>query len=566
MWQPRQTNRNNELNYLQRNIDGLLSRLLSQRDVKPDLVDDFITPKYSNLSHPHSFGNIKEAVDIFCKVVRKKGKKILITSDYDLDGIGSAHMMSELCHNLGLNCKVFLPSRIDQGYGLNPKTIEYIKKDLKETDLLFVLDSGSSSEKEIKDIKEISPNIKIIIIDHHIPDPDKLTKSADVLVNWHLSNNQETCTCGEVFHFIRGVRTKTNKVNPIEYLSFAALGILADVMPIIGDNRIIVKNGLTTNALNHITSSGLNALLRNCQIYDRNVAQEEVLFQIAPIINSSGRILTPDMSFNLLKEHNISNADKMAKELVNCNYKRKQMQTKMEKEALAIVNKNPEQYSHGILLFNPNWHIGVVGIVAAKLAEKFNKPTIVLGENEGLIKGSGRSLGDIDLEKITDDCCEMFENYGGHRAAVGITLKREYIEKANELFNKACEKYGKANIKVDDTKYYDAELKPETISLKTAKMLLKNLYPYCNKNNPEPIFLIKNVSAANTKKYTKSSSLLMFDVLKDGVQIPFKFKMFSDKYGTEIDGKNINLYFKFPQMLTEGRYDICNTAIDLEIT
>ncbi len=552
-WKLREINVEKERQFLNKGIHRFIARLLAQRDI--DDPDNFLSPDYQKLSHPYLLNDVEKASKLFCQVALNKGD-IAVISDYDCDGVVSAVMIKQLCARFGLKCNVFLPSRLEHGYGLSTETIEAFKIKMGNTipDLLFVTDCGSNNEEEVKILKEMGIG-KIIIIDHHIIDKSKISKSVDALISWHLSNSQEMCACGEIFQFIRGIRWLTKKVDPIEFLAYAAVGTIGDVSPLVGDNRIIVKNGLTENALSHITSVGFNALLRTSGIYTGSITQKDIQFQVAPKINAAGRLLLPDLAYHLLVETDLVTSEKMAEALVDCNNKRKELQKKIEKEAIKIIEANIEDYPHGIVVFNYKWHIGVAGIVASKLVEKFYKPVLVIGENNGVYKGSGRSLPNVNLKQIMDDCKEAFKKYGGHELAAGLTLKNEYLEKINLMFNEACHKYYKETTIPEELNYYDIDLKINAISISTAKKLRDSLYPYCNQNNPEPVFCLKGVTLSKPEiGGSKIWPLLSFNVAKDGVESELRMKFFTNKFGTEVDGRQANIYFKFPQDIEGNKF------------
>ena len=478
MWQPRSYDKEKENKFLALGQHKLISRLLAQRNIDPSLVNDFISSSYNNLSNPYKIKGIEEAARLFCKVALEKGS-IACISDTDADGVFAAVMIDELCKNFKVPCSVFIPSRLDHGYGLNSSSITtFMDKTKIKPDLLIVTDCATNSEEEILSIKQWSPKTKILILDHHPIEPSKFSKSADIIINWHLDNSQEMCSCGLVFQFIRGIRWLTKKVNPIEFLSLASIPTLADVSSIIGDNRIIVKHGLGEYALNHVVASGLIALLKKSGVYSKSISQEDVLFKIAPRINAAGRLGRPDIAFKLLVENDLATAELMASNLSELNDKRKVLQKKMEKEAIKTVKANPEKYEHGIVLYNPEWSIGVVGIVASKVVETFHKPTLIIGKNGDDLKGSGRSLDNVNLKEILDLCKEIFVGFGGHAAAAGVTLKPEYLDKANELFNNACKQYYETHGRPTECSYYDVVIPPIEVSIKNSALLLDTLYPY----------------------------------------------------------------------------------------
>jgi len=553
MWQKKEHNVGLEEIFLERGLHKLVARLLSQRNVSPEELDVFLSAEYKNISAPHTLKGTKEAALIFCTAIKSK-KSIAVIGDYDADGVVSSVMIQTLCRALNYDCKVFIPSRLEHGYGLNPKTLAAFKEFVQDPpDLLMVLDSGSNNDKEIRELKDFGVK-QIIIIDHHIYDPEKISKSADVLINWRLCDCHEMCTCGEVYQFIRAIRKLTTRINPIEFLSYAAIGTLADVTPVVGDNRIIVKNGLLPSTLNSIVASGLNSLLRHSKLLPAHLVQEDVLFKVAPKINAVGRLFDPRAVFTLLMEQNHDLADKMAESVDEYNTKRKQIQKQIEEEAKTIAsNKN---FEHGILLHKNDWHIGVVGIVASKVLETYHKPTIIVGQHNGILKGSGRSLPGINLAEVLNGCSDVFEEYGGHDLAVGVTLKNDCADVAGEAFNEACREYYETHsFELSEIKYYDAELKPSSVNVKTADLIKDALYPYCPQNNPDPVFRLSNVvvSTADVRE-GEHWRLLKFEV--EGVD--FTFAWFTMNYGSELQGRTVDVYFKFPQKW--GRYSQLNVT------
>lgn len=556
-WKKRTYDQENEKELLKQ-TNKLVARLLSQRNIKE--ATKFTSANYNDLTHPHSLKGIKEAADLFCNTVKNKGK-IAVLGDFDADGIISTTLIKELCNVFEVDCNVFIPSRLEHGYGLNSKSIETIKEKFNpKPDLLFIVDCGTSNEQEIKQIHEWSANTKIIIIDHHEVNYDNLSKSADILINWHLDNSEETCAGGEVFQFIRAIRWLTKKVDPVEFLSLSAISILADVSPIIGNNRIIVKNGLKEYALKHVTSSGLNALLKSAGLSGESLTQEDVSFKIAPRINAVGRLMQAEIVHHLLIEQNPTVSESMALKLNEHNEERKRIQKKITKEAESMVQENIDSYPHGILIYNEKWQIGLVGLIAAKLSEMFNKPTLVFGGNNNIIKGSGRSINNINLKKILDSCSDLFDNYGGHSMAVGATLKASRIKDANEVFNRICKEQG-VDCKQND-RFYDVDIGVENVNMKTAEMLLNTIYPYCSKLNPEPIFKLSNVIISGCSFVEKPTwKMLSFYASKNDKKTELQFRMFNNIYGSEINGFAVDIYFSFPQNVKKTKYGYASANV-----
>jgi len=539
----------------------LLNRLLSQRGIDAESAKDFTGASYDALSHPYALNDVEPAVQIFCDVALKKGS-VAVFGDYDCDGVVSSTMLAELCDVFGLRKKVFLPDRLKHGYGLNMKSVEDFKAKIKKpTDLLIVTDCGCNNYKEIADLKEFGFK-KIIVIDHHIIGDD-ISTNADVLVNWRLTDGYgEMCACGEVYQFIRGIRLKTAKVNPLEFLTYAAIGTIGDVSPLNHDNRIIVRHGLKDYALKHVVSDGLSALIKQSRIYSSDLTQYHVGFKIVPQINAAGRIKTPYMAYTLLVEHDMAMAEMMAEGLHTQNEHQKTMQRESEKEAIRMVEANLSKYRYAILIHNPTWHVGLVGIIASKVAEKFHKPTIVIGKNEAVWKGSGRTVEGVNLKAILDLLPEdTFKAYGGHEGAVGVTVGENEPTDINEVFNEGAREFYALNGYPTSQSCYDAELKVSSVSSATAQMLSENLFPY-SFENPDPVFMVSGVTIFDSElRENENWSSLTFSLQKGDDVSELKVHVFNPEFGSEVDGKKANVYFSFPQDFKEGKYGFPNLVL-----
>jgi single-stranded-DNA-specific exonuclease len=549
MWKLKQSDSNKESELRKEGSHRLLARILSQSPVEPEAVNEFLSTDYQNLNHPFELNDVEKAARIFLKHAKNKSR-VGIIGDYDCDGITSTTMLFELCRNFNLKAIPFLPSRLEHGYGLNPTTIESFKKKAgKPPELLFVTDCGTSNRKEIEELKDFGIQ-DVIIIDHHLPynDESLVSHNADALISWHFSDGfNEQCAAGEVFTFIRGIRHLTKHINPIEFLSYAAIGTLADSQPIVGDNRIIVKNGLTKYAFDHVLSSGLNALIKAKIKYCQTITQTDIEYRIAPMINAAGRIETPDVVFKLLTECDPQLAEEKSVKVVELNEQRKHLQSFVEGDA--VEKAKALNAKNGVFVAGESYHIGIVGIVASRVVEETGKPTLIIGYHNGVWKGSGRSIPDVNLKEILDSCSFMFEKYGGHAAAVGVTMKEEYLDKAQEIFDEACAKYYARNeVKGDLVRFFNGSLKFKAVSEEMAEILRDKLSPYCKEHNPEPIFELKDVkiTSANLKE-GKGWRIMEFSVYKEKDILKPQLKWFSPKYGKEIENEPVNVYFTFPQ-------------------
>jgi single-stranded-DNA-specific exonuclease len=548
VWKEKEINKVKEEELIKLGKHRIISRVLSQTGLDVEEIDLSLSTDYKDINNPFLLNDVEKAAKIFIKHAKNKSR-VAIIGDYDCDGIVSSTMLYELCRNFNLKCTCFLPSRLDHGYGLNEKTIEAFRKKLKTPpDLLFVTDCGTSNRDEIDQLKEFG--IKdIIVIDHHLPAAEeKISRNASALISWHLSEDfNEMCACGEVYQFIRGIRAFTKHVDPIEYLSYAAIGTIADSQPIFGDNRLIVKNGLTKYSLDHVTASGLNSLIKAKMKYSDVITQTDIEYRIAPIINASGRIKTPDMAFRLLTEYDHVIADEMANELIKINNNRREKQKEIEEDALSKAKSIDSKY--GSFVYSKEYHIGIVGIVASRVVEETGKPALVIGYHNGSWKGSGRSINGVNLKEILDSCSFMFEKHGGHGAAVGATVKEDYLDKAQGIFEEACENYLKNNSDIKENfSFFNACLNIGAVNEKNANLLNQGLEPYCKINNPEPIFKLKNVTINSFNiKEGKDWRIANFLINKDDNFLEYKFNWFFPNFDSSIVGEKVNIYFTFPR-------------------
>ena len=527
----------------------LLARLLSQRKIED--VDHFLNPPndaYLCLKNIKLVKNIKDVSDLIIDM-GKNGKTAAVSGDYDGDGIVSSYMIKRLCEIMNIECNVFLPSRFEHGYGLNEKTLgAFLGFTIinKVPDVLFILDCGSSSEKEIQELRSHHNINKIVVIDHHSIKEDSFSKSANFIINWRLSNAQEMCTCGLVYLIALDLFNNhmvLTQANLKELLSLAAIGTIADVSPIIDDNRIIVKNGLSF--FKNLSSEGLATLVKFCKLRNITITQQQVGFRLVPRLNAVGRLGSPQEAFDLLVSKDKDEIEDIMQSIEITNQQRQKIQGDILEEAMEMVDE--KEMSYGILLVSPKWNIGVVGIVASKIVDKLHKPTVVIGRDKGVWKGSGRSIEGLSLIKILDQCKDMFVKYGGHEAAAGVSIKKNYLDKSVKMFNNACQKVLTEEKKNCDKKiFYDVVLKMSSVNNETYE-LVKKLYPYCNINNPEPVFKLSDVKMSLVdKKENANWTLSIFKV--DGIN--YKFKTF-DKEIINCDSRKVNVYFKFPQSYEE---------------
>lgn len=544
-------------------VADIFSHLLSNRDFswvknKKD-ISNLIDCPISSLEDSENISGMKQCKELFLKY---KNSNAVIYGDYDADGIVSSFMCQKLLHDLEYSSvEVYLPSRVDDGYGLNPKSVENFTKCLKKDyKLILALDCGSSSKEQIEIIKNKFPNSNIIVIDHHIIDENKFSSNATCIVNPRQGAECIYSTGGLIYQLSRSC-AKDSFVNPDEYLPYAAITTITDVSPMNFSNRIIVKNGL--EQLKKCKDYGINSILEIFELDKNKLSTEDISFKIGPIINASGRIKVASLAFDLLKSKNKDEANQKTKFLMELNTERKLLQNNMADEAYKMFEGN-KLNKCSALLYNKNWNPGIVGIVASKVSEKYSVPTICFGELDGKIKGSARSINGINIKNIMDKCNHIFSQYGGHEMAAGATLKQEFLDTAWEIFNKEVEKYCKDNLIGGPALYYDYEIddriksKIDNGSKDTAFFtLLSKLEPY-GSGNEMPLFRINNIFCESIKEWKSGSGS---DIVFQSFNLPFYSLMKTIKV---IENKNVDILFHMTRSF-KSKYSWMMKIMDFKI-
>lgn len=562
-WQEYQFDKTLMDGFLALGESNLISRLLANRKIPLQELDKFKSARHTDLSDPYSLVGVKEARECLLDAAQQ-GMTGAIIGDYDCDGVCSSALARFLMADLGIVSETFLPDRMEHGYGLNDKTIAAFcdRFSNKRPEIVMIVDCGASSEDKIKILREFGIK-KIIVVDHHIIDPANMTKSADAMINWRTCGFNEQCAAGEMYTL---ARTFDDRVNLAGMIPYAAVGTIADVMPIVGDNRIIVRNGL--DSFPYSRTPGLNILARTFSGNFKQtnpvfaISQEDISFKVAPKINAVGRLYTAHTAHDAVCAKEKGEAYVIAQELEAANKERKIVQAEMVEQAAAkLFNAEPEG---GIVLYDPTWKIGVVGIVASRIVEKYGLPCLIFGNNNGVVKGSGRSVEGINLKSVMDSCSELFSAYGGHEMAAGATLKAELasdMKYVSDRFSAACLAHAGGKVVKPPTKF-DMVVTKEDLTNENIMAVRAAMYPFCKKHNPEPIFKLSGVEIENFMRKEGVGWTRVEFFCKD---ILYKFESFSiDITEDQLAGKKANVYFSFPQNLSYD-YDPKMKAIKLEV-
>lgn len=428
-------------------ISPLLAQCLLNRGFsEPEPITRFLQPRLKSLADPFLLPNMQAAVErLFA--ARERGESLVIFGDYDVDGVTSTTLLAEFLGALGWKVNAYLPHRMEEGYGLSQSGVENCLAKFPST-LLLAVDCGSTAVDSIQWLK--GQGVDTIVLDHHqVSTPAPL---AHALVNPQLSpaeapSFRELCSVGLAFKLAHALLKHGRTVglpgaaefDLRPYLDLVALGTIADLVPLIGENRILVSAGI--ERLNSTQRPGLIALKKVAGI-DGEVGGYEVGFQLAPRLNAAGRLETAEESLRLLLARDAAEAEPIAQALDSRNRERQKIERSISEEAIGAVRArfNPET-DHVIVEGQLMWHIGVVGIVASRVMQEFYRPTLIIGGDGDEWRGSGRSIEGFDLAAALRECDDLLVRHGGHAMAAGVTVKADQIDalraRLNELVRRS---------------------------------------------------------------------------------------------------------------------------------
>ena len=459
----------------------------------------FLAPNLRNLAPLDEWPDFLNAARVLFDAL-EEGRSMLVWGDYDVDGITATALVKDFLAFHGVEIRYHIPSRLETGYGLDTSVIEQLARE--GVSLILTVDCGISDLEPIARARELG--VTVIVSDHHLPGDELPT--ANAICNPRLG----PCPCpalagvGVAFLLMAALNIlfekKTGKKADMrDYLDLVAMGTLADVVELTGQNRILVKNGLLTLAGGR--RPGLAALKNVCkQSPTASLEAGQVVYMLAPRINAAGRLGKSDIAVNLMLTQDRDEAAQLAQELNTLNLARREEEKEIMVEALEQAQQQVESGRMGLVLHKPHWHPGIIGIVASRIVETLNRPTVVLCSDRGVIKGSGRSIAEFDLHAALTACSSLFIAFGGHRQAAGVTLAEENLIPFADQFNKiaAGELGDEAS---PPTVSIDADLGFADAANFTFLKELELLHPF-GPGNPEPVFLsppvtVKSVQTRN---------------------------------------------------------------------
>ena len=477
-------------------LHPILGRLLVNRGItEVGEARRFFHPQLNELLDPFLFRDMDKAVDRLNLALARK-ERIMVYGDYDVDGCTAVALVYKFLEQYYSNIDYYIPDRYEEGYGVSIQGVDYAYD--TGVKLVIVLDCGIKAIETIAYAKQ--KGIDFIICDHHVPD-DELPPAVAILNAKRRDATYpytDLSGCGVGFKFMQAFAQSNgiefSKLIPL--LDLCAVSIASDIVPIMGENRILAYHGL--RQLNANPSVGLKAIMDICGLTGREITMSDIIFKIGPRINASGRVQNGRETVTLLVEKEEKAARMQANLINHYNDQRKDLDKSMTEEANRIVeNLDHEHESKAIVIYNEEWHKGVIGIVASRLTEVFCRPAVVLTRSDEFATGSARSVGGFDVYKAVESCRDLLENFGGHTYAAGLTMRVEHVEEFKQRFIK----YVEENIDPAQTM---AQIDIEaTIDFRdiTRKFFtdLKRFNPY-GPNNPRPIFCTHQVYDYGTSK------------------------------------------------------------------
>ena len=527
-------------------ISPVLCSLLVKRGITSVAeARNFFRPKLSHLHNPFLMNDMDTAVARLNKALGKK-ERILVYGDYDVDGTTAVALVYKFLQQFSSNIDYYIPDRNEDGYGISKRGVDYAYS--TGVKLVIVLDCGIKAIEEIAYAKSLG--IDFIVCDHHVPD-EQLPCAVAILNPKcpgstypypHLSG------CGVGFKFMQAFAMDNgipaDQLYPL--LDLVAVSIASDLVPIMGENRILAYHGI--KQLNHSPSIGLKAIISVCGLNEKEISINDIIFKIGPRINASGRVQQGKVAVDLLIENNLRAAIEMSHQINELNEARKELDKSMTEEANRIV-EGLESFEErrAIVIFNPDWHRGVIGIVASRLTEVYHRPAVVITCTGDLATGSARSVTGFDVYKAMESCRDLLDNFGGHTYAAGFSLKVENIE----AFAKRFEDFVSDNILPEHTApviEIDAELEFQQITRRFFGDL-KRFAPH-GPENAKPIFCTHNVCDYGTSKVVGRR------------QEHIKLELVDNRSNTILNGIAFGQSRQAKYIKSKQSFDICYTLED----
>ncbi len=545
-------------------IDLPLARLLAQRGITSfEEARMFFRPDLEHLHDPFLMKDMEVAIQRIQEAI-DSGEKVMVYGDYDVDGTTAVALVYSFFKDYFKEVDYYIPDRYDEGYGISQKGIDYASE--HGVSLVIALDCGIKAVEKIEYARE--KKIEFIICDHHNPGeviPDAVAVLDPKQEGCHYPY-KELSGCGVGLKLVQAYCRRTGIPDDriYDYLDLVVVSIASDIVPITGENRIMAYFGL--QKLNEHPSMGLKAIREVAGIDQKEIDIEDIVYKIGPRINAAGRMESGKKSVDLLVCDQTRDADIISKKINSFNLDRRNIDTEITRQAIDMIRSNPQlQQMNSTVLYNPEWHKGVIGIVASRLLEHFYKPTVILTRSNGMATGSARSVNGFDLYQAIESCSDLLINFGGHKYAAGLTMRVKdvprFVERFEQIVNETI-----SPEQLIPVVEIDIELKLKEITEKFFRVL-KQFKPFGPENNA-PVFLSENVvdngygrPVGNSREHLKLTLIQEEDPFKVFPAIAFHQ---GNQYNKICDGVPFDICYQLMENEFRGRTSLQINILDMK--
>lgn len=543
-------------------ISQLLCKLMVNRDIiDENIINSYINPVYKYLHSPKTMKDVVIAVDIIKRKIQEN-KKIRIIGDYDVDGIISVFILYTALKKCGANVDYEIPDRIKDGYGINENIVKVAYDE--GVDTIITCDNGISAIDQIQYAKDLG--LTVIVTDHHdVPFIEEdgvrtfLSSQADAIINPKQIECEykfkSICGAGVAFKLMEALYEEIgmDKEECYKLIEFVAIATVCDVVDLIDENRIFVKNGL--EMLNNSKNIGINALKKACGLEDKEITAYHLGFVIGPCLNASGRLDSAKKGLELLLMEDDEEAKNLAQEIVDLNDARKNMTKEGVDRAINIIDSTDINNDKILVVYIPDIHESLAGIVAGRVKEKYNKPTIILTKSEEGVKGSARSIEEYNMFEGLLACKELLDKFGGHPMAAGLSLQEDKVDELRKALNNKCELTDE-----DLTRkiMIDSSLPLEYLNLHLIEEL--NVLEPFGKGNSKPVFGVRDAKITKAMLLGKDKNVLKLKLLTNN-NITIDAMIFND-----LENFESKIIEKYGNEELDNLYNKSNNNIPMDFT
>lgn len=543
-------------------ISQLLCKLMVNRDIiDENIINSYINPVYKYLHSPKTMKDVVIAVDIIKRKIQEN-KRIRIIGDYDVDGIISVFILYTALKKCGANVDYEIPDRIKDGYGINENIVKVAYDE--GVDTIITCDNGISAIDQIQYAKDLG--LTVIVTDHHdVPFIEEdgvrtfLSSQADAIINPKQIECEykfkSICGAGVAFKLMEALYEEIgmDKEECYKLIEFVAIATVCDVVDLIDENRIFVKNGL--EMLNNSKNIGINALKKACGLEDKEITAYHLGFVIGPCLNASGRLDSAKKGLELLLMEDDEEAKNLAQEIVDLNDARKNMTKEGVDRAINIIDSTDINNDKILVVYIPDIHESLAGIVAGRVKEKYNKPTIILTKSEEGVKGSARSIEEYNMFEGLLACKELLDKFGGHPMAAGLSLQEDKVDELRKALNNKCELTDE-----DLTRkiMIDSSLPLEYLNLHLIEEL--NVLEPFGKGNSKPVFGVRDAKITKAMLLGKDKNVLKLKLLTNN-NITIDAMIFND-----LENFESKIIEKYGNEELDNLYNKSNNNIPMDFT